>query len=388
MEGNIEQALTRYLTNAATQEDLKALSDWVEKPLNKEELESFIKDYYTIGYTLNTPNTDLAVQKLLTSIGERKRLRILHRLRTFSRYAAAVLVVIILIAGFQYGGNLYNNTYATSEEIKVGTDKATLTLEDGSEIQLGENEIFQKNSYLTNGTQLEYLGDLEAFSERAEMRYHYLTIPRGGKFSIILADGTKVWLNSDSRLKYPAQFKAGRSREVTLEYGEAYFEVSSATKHDGAAFIVYNDDQKVEVLGTQFNIKAYQDDATILTTLVEGKVKLHIEKDTIEHILKPGQQAEYDTQEQSLTTKPVDIYNEISWKDGVFSFDNKSLLEITKVLSRWYDVKFKFLDEQLKKEEFIGVLSKNQHIDDILMQIKHLGIINNYKIEKNEIEIE
>lgn len=388
MEGNIEQALIRYLTNAATQEDLSALSDWVEKPLNKEELESFIKDYYTIGYTLNTPNTDLAVQKLLTSIGERKRLRILHRRRTFSRYAAAVLVVIILIAGFQYSGNLFNNTYATSEEIKVGTDKATLTLEDGSEIQLGENEIFQKNSYLTNGTQLEYLGDLEAFSERAEMRYHYLTIPRGGKFSIILADGTKVWLNSDSRLKYPAQFKAGRSREVTLEYGEAYFEVSSATKHDGAAFIVYNNDQKVEVLGTQFNIKAYQDDATILTTLVEGKVKLHIKKDTIEHVLKPGQQAEYDTQEQSLTTKPVDIYNEISWKDGVFSFDNKSLLEITKVLSRWYDVKFKFLDEQLKKEEFIGVLSKNQHIDDILMQIKHLGIINNYKIEKNEIEIE
>ena len=388
MEGNIEQALIRYLTNAATQEDLSALSDWVEKPLNKEELESFIKDYYTIGYTLNTPNTDLAVQKLLTSIGERKRLRILHRRRTFSRYAAAVLVVIILIAGFQYGGNLFNNTYATSEEIKVGTDKATLTLEDGSEIQLGENEIFQKNSYLTNGTQLEYLGDLEAFSERAEMRYHYLTIPRGGKFSIILADGTKVWLNSDSRLKYPAQFKAGRSREVTLEYGEAYFEVSSATKHDGAAFIVYNNDQKVEVLGTQFNIKAYQDDATILTTLVEGKVKLHMEKDTIEHILKPGQQAEYNTQEQSMTTKPVDIYNEISWKDGVFSFDNKSLLEITKVLSRWYDVKFKFLDEQLKKEEFIGVLSKNQHIDDILMQIKHLGIINNYKIEKNEIEIE
>ena len=388
MEGNIEQALIKYLTNAATQEDLSALSDWVEKPLNKEELESFIKDYYTIGYTLNTPNTDLAVQKLLTSIGERKRLRILHRRRTFSRYAAAVLVVIILIAGFQYGGNLFNNTYATSEEIKVGTDKATLTLEDGSEIQLGENEIFQKNSYLTNGTQLEYLGDLEAFSERAEMRYHYLTIPRGGKFSIILADGTKVWLNSDSRLKYPAQFKAGRSREVTLEYGEAYFEVSSATKHDGAAFIVYNNDQKVEVLGTQFNIKAYQDDATILTTLVEGKVKLHIKKDTIEHVLKPGQQAEYDTQEQSLTTKPVDIYNEISWKDGVFSFDNKSLLEITKVLSRWYDVKFKFLDEQLKKEEFIGVLSKNQHIDDILMQIKHLGIINNYKIEKNEIEIE
>ena len=388
MEGNIEQALIKYLTNAATQEDLSALSDWVEKPLNKEELESFIKDYYTIGYTLNTPNTDLAVQKLLTSIGERKRLRILHRRRTFSRYAAAVLVVIILIAGFQYSGNLFNNTYATSEEIKVGTDKATLTLEDGSEIQLGENEIFKKNSYLTNGTQLEYLGDLEAFSERAEMRYHYLTIPRGGKFSIILADGTKVWLNSDSRLKYPAQFKAGRSREVTLEYGEAYFEVSSATKHDGAAFIVYNNDQKVEVLGTQFNIKAYQDDATILTTLVEGKVKLHMEKDTIEHILKPGQQAEYNTQEQSMTTKPVDIYNEISWKDGVFSFDNKSLLEITKVLSRWYDVKFKFLDEQLKKEEFIGVLSKNQHIDDILMQIKHLGIINNYKIEKNEIEIE
>ncbi|RXG25904.1 FecR family protein [Leeuwenhoekiella marinoflava] len=386
MESKIEQTLIRYLTNTASQEDLRSLSDWIEKPSNKQELESFIKDYYTITYSINNPNTNLALQNLLTSIDKRKRLRHIQKRRLFSRYAAAILVILILIVDFQYGNYIFNSASTSSKQIKVGTDKATLTLEDGSEIQLGAKEIFQKSGYLTNGTLIEYLTDTKDSKESKEIAYHYLTVPRGGKFSIILSDGTKVWLNSDSRLKYPTQFKAGNSREVELEYGEAYFDVSSATKHEGASFIVYNSDQKVEVLGTEFNIKAYNDDADVLTTLVVGKIKLKVEE--IEQVLEPGQQAKYDVNNNRIITKSIDIYNETSWKEGIFSFDNKSLLEITKVLSRWYDVEFNFLNENVRQEKFVGILSKNQDIDQILLQIKNLGIINNYKIEKNEIAIE
>ena len=203
---------------------------------------------------------------------------------------------------------------------------------------------------------------------------------------ITLSDGTKVWLNSDSRLKYPTKFKEGESRMVELVYGEAYFDVSPAANNQGANFKVFNHNQEVKVLGTEFNIKAYVDDKDVLTTLVEGKINLKVEDE--EQILLPGQQAKYDAFKNRIVTKSIDVYNETSWKDGIFSFDNKPLHEIMKVLSRWYDVDIKFINEEIEDEEFVGVLSKNQEIEEILSQIKNTGLINNYKIENNEVNIE
>lgn len=388
MEGKTEQALIRYLTSTATTGDLQLLSDWIKTPANKEELESFVKDYYTISYSINDPNTDFAVQKLLTSIKKRKRFRFYNKRNFFSKYAAAIFFIVILIGSYQFRDSLFDLNLSSnpSEEIKIGTDKAVLTLADGSEIQLGEKEEFQESEYLTNGTQLEYFNSREDSNASSDVSYHYLTVPRGGKFNIVLSDGTKVWLNSESRLKYPINFKIGDSRRVELLYGEAYFDVSPAIKHQGADFRVYNNDQEIQVLGTEFNIKAYKDESTSYTTLVEGKVTLNL-KDK-KQILVPGEQAIYNLSKNVLATKSIDIYNETSWKDGFFSFDNKPLREIAKVLSRWYDVEFKFLNEDVQNEEFIGLLSKNQDIDEILLQIKNLGIINNYKIENNVIKIE
>ena len=145
-----------------------------------------------------------------------------------------------------------------------------MTLADGSKIALEKGTPVQTQNANSNGEELIY----ESSKNTSRLVYNYLTIPRGGQFVIKLSDGTKVWLNSASQLKFPVAFIEGESREVELVYGEAYFEVSPSTAHKGAHFQVYNKKQKVEVVGTEFNIKAYKDESNIYTTLVNGKVNV------------------------------------------------------------------------------------------------------------------
>tara|TARA_B100000378_G_scaffold223554_1_gene187138 strand:- start:36 stop:1196 length:1161 start_codon:yes stop_codon:yes gene_type:complete len=385
MTKTIEKAIIRYIIGIATADDLKMLSKWVKTPSNQKKLQTFIEDYYAIQYNIYEPNTDHAVDRLLSSIEKRKRLDYRKKRNYFLKYAAAIVTILILIGGYRFKENLFTKDLSQSatEQIKVGTDKAILTLADGSEIQLGQQEVYKSEKFGSNGSKLEYF-DHDHSSNTTD--YHYLTVPRGGKFMIILSDGTKVWLNSDSRLKYPEKFKKGESRKVELVYGEAYFDVSPSTKHKGADFRVYNKGQQIQVLGTQFNIKSYEEEHQIFTTLVEGKVSFKYEDH--KKMLAPGEQAIYNLQNKVILTKTIDIYNETSWKDGVFSFDNKPLGDIMKVLSRWYDVKFIFSNEQTKNEQFIGILSKDQEIESILLQLKNSGIIKNYKIKNSEIAIE
>ncbi|MEO2070155.1 MAG: FecR family protein [Zunongwangia sp.] len=386
MTKTIEKAIIRYITGTASADELTMLSKWVEKPSNQKQLQTFIEDYYAIQYNIYEPNTDRAVHRLLSSIKKRKTLDYKKKRHYFIKYAAAIVTIISLIGGYTFKENLFTNELSQSatEEIKAGTDKAILTLGDGSEIQLGEQEVYTSEKFGSNGSTLEYFDNDKHSSNTTN--YHYLTVPRGGKFMIKLSDGTKVWLNSDSRLKYPEKFKKGESRKVELVYGEAYFDVSSSSKNNGADFRVYNKGKEIQVLGTQFNIKAYNEEQQIFTTLVEGKISFKYEDH--EKILSPGQQAIYNLKNKVILTKTIDIYNEISWKDGIFSFDNKPLGDIMKVLSRWYDVKFIFSNEQTKNEQFIGILSKDQEIESILLQLKNSGIIKNYKIKNSEIEIE
>ena len=383
MSNNVKSAIIRYITRSATENDLDVLSKWIKDAANKKEFETFIKDYYAITYSFNISDTDRAVYNLLYEIKKRKELAYRKKRWYTYKYAAAIFTIALVIGSYIFRDSLFT---ANTHKIKAGTDKAVLTLADGSQIHLGNKEVFKVNNFGSNGTEIEYFSKRGDDSDNSKNAYHYLTVPRGGKFNIVLSDGTKVWLNSESSLKYPVNFKSGDSRRVELLYGEAYFDVTPAEKNKGADFRVYNNQQEVLVLGTEFNIKAYKGDNNVYTTLVEGKVTLNCKNKM--QILVPGQQAIYDFSKNSIVTKSIDIYNETSWKEGVFSFDNKSLREIMKVLSRWYDVDFKFLNEDIQNEEFIGILSKNQGIEEILSQIKHLGIINNYKIENNEIDIE
>ncbi|AUP78723.1 FecR family protein [Flavivirga eckloniae] len=272
-----------------------------------------------------------------------------------------------------------------NNNIEIGTDKATLTLEDGSQVALEKGQVYESSNITSNGEEIIYQSGKSGKQANAEIAYNTLTIPRGGQFHMVLSDGTKIWLNSESQLKYPKAFNDGETREVELIYGEAYFDVSPSTAHKGARFKVLHQSQEVEVLGTEFNIKAYKNETNIYTTLVEGKVA--VSSAGKKHKLVPNQQLNLNLETNSVNTTTIDVYNEVSWKNGIFSFENMPLKDIMTVLSRWYDMDVN-IDNVVKKEErFIGTFNKTNRIEDILLAIKSTNVISSYEINDKTLVI-
>jgi transmembrane sensor len=301
-------------------------------------------------------------------------------------YGYAASLVLILTSAYFLKDILFqtvipnNSNQTETSNILKGTDKATLTLADGSEVFLEKGTAVKTQNANSNGKEIVYTANTK---RTATVIYNRLTIPRGGQFFIKLADGTQVWLNSESQLKYPVAFIEGKTREVELIYGEAYFEVTPSSQNNGAKFKVINKSQEIEVLGTAFNLKAYKDENTIYTTLAEGSVAITF--DNKSEILVPNQQSIFNTTNSNFKLKTVDVYNEISWKDGVFSFERKPLKDIMKVFARWYDMEVVFENKSLEDEKFFGVLDKEQSIKEILETIKNFKIIENYEIKDKTI---
>lgn len=384
----IENIIVNYLNKEASESELETLELWIEEgETNLEIFRSYVKTNHLIEAVHKEFDTENSKKKLLTLISKEKKV---IKMRSYYRVASYAAVLVILIAvgflikdDFLGKGNQESGsqTKVVENTIKIGTDKATLTLDDGSDVVLNKNTSYKTAYADSDGEALVYNS---ADDKATETVYNVLTVPRGGQFFIQLADGTKVWLNSESQLKYPVAFATGKTRQVELIYGEAYFEVSPSTSHNGDAFKVQTVMQTVEVLGTQFNIKAYRDETEIYTTLVEGKVMVNDEKQN--NLLIPGQQS-IVTADANMTVKKADVNLEIAWKQGLFSFKEKSLKEIMKVLSRWYDVDIVFANTDLEKIKFKGVLSKNQELEDILLTIKNLKVVNAYEINNNKILI-
>ncbi|NPA36560.1 MAG: FecR family protein [Chlorobi bacterium] len=302
--------------------------------------------------------------------------------KLYWRIAAAVSVILIIgFAFFTNNHSVHQTLYATTD-IEPGTSKAILTLEDGTDIKLKKGHLFKRENLICDGEKITYQN--KDSLKGKQIKYNYLTIPRGGQYFIVLADGTKVWLNSDSKIKYPTEFIDGNTRMVELLYGEAYFDVSPSTSHRGSKFIVRTQMQKVEVVGTEFNIKAYSNEQYIYTTLIEGKI--FIDNGTVKKILEPNQQSKINVKNNDLEIASIDVYDVISWKKGVFSFKEKTLYEITMVLSRWYDVNFVFENQEIKNIKFNGVLDKKQSITTILSILK-MSINIDYEIQNRTIII-
>ncbi len=367
----------------------KALSKG-EKPMDLQETKLLSEEAKKrVSQELSKETTEEAIAKLKKIDVEKDWDHILPKLkpsrkRHISSYykvaAAAILFVSLAYVTF-YNTKQSENLEPTGSQIVAGTDKAVLTLEDGSHVVLQKGVPFQNELVKSNGERLEY----QNAQDRTYMAFNYLSVPRGGKYQLVLSDGTEVWLNADTKLKYPAAFIKGETRIVELLYGEAYFDVSPSTKHQGDAFKVICNEQEIEVVGTEFNVKAYSDEDHIYTTLVEGKVNIAV-NGTTEHLM-PGEQSVLDITTNHLTKSTVHVDYDIAWVRGYFNFRDKPLSEIMKVLSRWYDVNISFESPELQKVKFSGLLSRKQNIEDILNGIKNTKCINAYEIKNKTITI-
>lgn len=384
MNESIKKICVKYLMHEANLEELEFLENWLQKPNNKQLFANYIKVNYAMDMNLYPIDTESAKKDYLERIRIDIRSQKKRKLLKTVRYAAAAILIIALASTFLLRDTIFNGKIESTtpiivnNQIEPGIDKATLTLETGETVALEKGTQFKTQNATSNGEEIIYDN-----STSHELVYNYLTIPRGGQFQMTLSDGTRVWLNSETQLKYPVSFTDGESRQVELVYGEAYFDVSPSNEHKGSDFKVYHSQQEIQVLGTQFNIKAYKDETNIYTTLVEGKVVVNYQGKT--QSLSPGLQSDLNSLTNMLSVSAVNVYNEVSWKEGIFSFHRKSLKDIMTVLSRWYDMDVTFVDLDLGNVGFNGVLTKDQKIEDILDNIKSFGVIKSYEINDKKV---
>ncbi|MCK0131560.1 DUF4974 domain-containing protein [Flavobacteriaceae bacterium F08102] len=383
MNEKIENILVKYLMNAADIEELEVLTNWLKKEKNAQVFKNYIRINYAMDINTNEFDTKKAKKAYLDKIKQDKKR--VHRLKiyTYLKYVAAAVIVFGL--GYFYKQGVFSELDFTksihvNNQIVAGTDKAILTLENGEEVILTKGVSFKTQQAMSNGEEIIYKAGER---DTSEIAFNYLTIPRGGQFFVELADGTKVWLNSESQLKYPVSFINGKSRIVELVYGEAYFEVSPSIMHDGAKFKVNNAAQEITVLGTKFNLKAYKEEPNIYTTLVEGKVEINTP--SRKQVLKPNQQSEVQIKNSQLNVREVDVVGEIAWIHGDFVFKHKTLKDIIAVLARWYNVDFDIQNKSLENVKFNGEFGKSQNLEEILNLIKNTNYINQFEINEKKI---
>jgi len=270
------------------------------------------------------------------------------------------------------------------QDIPPGGNKAVLTLTDGEQVVLNDSTVHQlakqtgSSIIKAAGGILIYKANSSAENSGTETGakiFNTITTPRGGQYQIILPDGTHVWLNAASSLKFPAAFKGGR-RLVELN-GEAYFEVA---KDKQKPFIVHTDNQEVEVLGTHFNVSSYANETT-KTTLLEGSVKVLAQAH--QKVLVPGEQAQTSTDAKVIKVMPVSVEDAIAWKNGYFVFNDEKLESIMQRVSRWYDVECQFEGKQ-GELSFLGVVERSKNISSLLKVLESTGNVH-FKIEGRKI---
>jgi len=252
-----------------------------------------------------------------------------------------------------------------------GTNKAILTLTDGRKVQLDDLEdslhVTQPGVNIKEfgKGKLVYKPESQA-SQNTAVSYNTITTPRAGEYQLVLADGTRVWLNSQTTLRYPLRFE-GHERKVEL-VGEAYFEVTHNSK---MPFRVEAGEQTITDLGTHFNIKAYDDDATIATTLLEGSVNVNDKLSGQTRLLIPGNQASVAKGNGEINITNVRLDEVTAWKNGYFIFDNEDVRSVMKTISRWYDVDVSY--HLTKNVRFGGTFSRSSDLNDLLKSFELIG---------------
>jgi len=378
------EIIWKKIHNQASEEEEILLNLWLsENSLHRKYYESALR-YYTNGSQF--ANSPAELKKALRNIHHKTGIHSPYR-NTRILAVASVAASILFMIYFQFSAP--NNPEEIKNEQQVqsivpGSNKAILILADGSEYDLttGNKSIITTDGteIKNTGNQLEYIGTA---GQNADIKYNTLKIPRGGEYFLILSDSTKVWLNSETTLRFPVQFAAD-DRNVELT-GEAYFEVS---KNEKKPFVVSSGNHLVKVLGTQFNISSYADNPNIYTTLAEGKVEVSsISNPEVTLMLRPSEQSILNSNNNQIQKRTIDVNQYVAWKDGRFVFRDQTLEEIMRTLSKWYDVQVVFSNEADKQLMFTGNLERYADFGDILAKIAKTNEVN-FEIKNNTIMIE
>lgn len=359
----IKRSITFYLTD----EERQVLSRWLEESPEHRELYRNMQAFLTDAESFRPREERVAqfkaiyTQRLVMAERRKKWHRVYRQFQVAALFILPLGVALFLLL---YGGQQEKSGPAVAKtEILPGTQKAILVTNEGKTVSL-ENA----------GQEVEAVGGVMVKNDANALIYsdsvvgaadaeNQLIVPKGGEYTIQLSDGTRVWLNSASELRYPVHF-AGNCRKVYLR-GEAYFQVAH---NQQKAFIVVADQLQIKVYGTEFNINTRIAEC-VQTVLVNGSVSVRDDR-MPEQILKPNQMAEYNRITGKMAVTEVDVDNYIGWKSGIYVFENRSIEQIMDELSLWYDIDVFFMNNLARNRRFSGSLPRYQEIVEMLSVIE------------------
>lgn len=372
--------------------DYEKLLDQYKAGLCTEEEIAFIESWYLV-YQEGTLHEDLSLADREADLNELQAALSLEypkpQVRLWPKLlATAAAILIVFGAGLYFYMDKNNPTvpvYANDIPSK-GKNTATLTLANGEKIELSEARIGkladQAGIRISKTKDGQLIYELSDEANAATDKWNTLSTAKGETYMVRLPDGTKVWLNNASALKYPATFSNLKKRNVELN-GEAYFEVAKDQLHP---FVVKTAEQEVEVLGTHFNINSYTDENSTRTTLLEGAVKVSLVNGMLSKVIKPGE--EVLNIQQQLQVRPVNLKDAVAWKSGYFRFNNENLESIMRQVSRWYDVEVVYEGNrnELAALTFWGIVSKEKNVSEVLKMIERAEKVK-FKINGRTITV-
>ncbi|WP_439696779.1 FecR family protein [Mucilaginibacter sp. AW1-7] len=379
-----QQLIDKYLNGQATADEVQLLMELFDNAQTNNDW-----DEQTLGVKQDLE--DKMLQRLQSAVQQSSAK---HQPKVFKIFAsrnvaAAVIGLMIISAGVYYGTRhtakevaLAKNKTVVKHDADPGKNEAVLTLDNGEKVVLDSariGTIAQKGNIsikkTTDGQLIYQVDDNNASPANGLVAYNTISTPRGGQYQVILPDGSKVWLNAASSLKFPTTF-VGNQRNVELT-GEAYFEVA---KNPSKPFAVNVGTLNVKVLGTHFNINAYADEDNIKTTLLEGVVQLT--SGNSHNLLKPDEQG--IVKGDNIQVVEVDAERAVAWKNGFFDFNRASIKDIMKQLSRWYNVEVVY-NGKISDDEFMGRIERNVKLSHVLhvLELSHV----HFKVEDKKITV-
>ena len=377
----------RYFDKTATGEEISELMQWIDKDENEEKIKTWMEKVWSEFQESGEIFTNEESEQMLRSVLEghlevadnQEPIRV-KRMKVVWLRAAAAAILIMLMTGGYFWFNTTKPVITTAanvlqmkNDVAPGGNKATLTLANGKTIildsvhsgqlaNLGNSKVMK-----TGSGQLVYEAQNTKHGGQKVLAYNVLTTPRGGQYELLLPDGSKVWLNAASSIRFPTAF-TGNNRKVEIT-GEAYFEIApNATQ----PFIVESNGMNVMVLGTHFNVNAYRDNTDMKVTLVEGRVKVASGNGT-GTILNPMEQAEMNKEGLVKLVENADVSEAVAWKEGIFQFDGDDMATIMKKISRWYDVEVTYKNG-VPSGHFTGIISRNTNLSEVLKMLELSGV--------------
>lgn len=391
--GYYQRLIKRYIDNNCTPQEATELFDYLQQSSSNRVLLQEMKDLYNAQtgdvQTINKAEWGQRVRnELLQHIQTEARVIPFYK-RWLPQVAAAAIILIGATIFFQYfnKSSTTNDTVvvkpvtnAPAGEVLPGTDKAILTLADGTVIELDSAKTGsiaeQGGTVLQNKNGLIVYDASGNATSTGEITFNTISTPKGGQYQVVLPDGSKAWLNAASSLRFPTAF-TGATRTVELT-GEGYFEIA---KNEKMPFHVKANNVDVEVLGTHFNVMAYGNEAVTRTTLLEGSVKLNVGSSSGN--LKPGQQADVNST-GVMKVGQGNVDEAVAWKNGNFYFDNASLTTIMRQFERWYNIEVSY--EGVAKPRYFNVeMSRNMSLSQVLKLLNAADI--QFKINQNKLSV-